>query len=154
MASLCVSRAREDERGRGPKHTDDDNVSVDGQGATPRDGAQAGPFLVHGAGSEGQELVENPENEKARNLREHARSNAETLNDEVGDVQVGGLGQVLSQDGRSLAGPVVETLGDSGGRRSNRGDEEDLNDLERKVGVLGEELDSRNGGLASKLGAD
>src|SRR3569833_847844 len=132
--------------------TDNSNVAVDGEGATPRDGAEVGPLVVQSPRRAGEELAHQGEDDEADHLREHGGGDRETLDDEVRDVEVGGLGQVLSQDGRGAGRVVHDLLSDGRGGRAHGGDEEDLENLEAEAGVLREQLDAGERRLTGELG--
>ena len=69
--------------------TDDGNVGVHGQHASPRDGAQLCPLVIHGPRCASQVLVQEPEDDKANDLRQDVGGKGKTLNDKVRDVKVG-----------------------------------------------------------------
>lgn len=133
--------------------TDNGNVGVNGQQTSPRKAAQGGPLVVHGSRSAGKEFVQDTEDEASDNLGQHADSDSETLNDEVGNVEVGRGGERLRQKIQDRTG-ILDNL-DDGTRSaiSHGSDQEDLNNLEEEIGVLCEELGlgERNG--TRKLGA-
>jgi hypothetical protein len=76
------------------------------------------------------------------------------LKDEVGDVEVRGLWQVLGKDRGGRAGIVDDLLSGGGSRGTEGGDQEDLNDLEGKIGVLRKEFNTCQGRFSGKLGAN
>lgn len=69
--------------------TNADNIGEDWKSATPRDGTQVGPLVVHSTGSSGQVLVQNVEDDESDNLRENTSSDGQTLNNKVGRIDVG-----------------------------------------------------------------
>lgn len=81
--------------------TDDYNVGIDRQEASPEDGAQGSPFGILGARSAGKELVQQPEDEQTDNLGHNPDSNCEALDDEVRNVKVGCSRQSTSQNGEN-----------------------------------------------------
>ncbi|KFZ05692.1 hypothetical protein V501_08113, partial [Pseudogymnoascus sp. VKM F-4519 (FW-2642)] len=62
--------------------------------------------------------------------------------------------QLLSQETGDGAGVISDLLGDGRGGGADGDNQEDLDDLEGEVCVLGEQLDAREGGLSGDLGKD
>ncbi|KFZ14047.1 hypothetical protein V502_06294 [Pseudogymnoascus sp. VKM F-4520 (FW-2644)] len=134
--------------------TNDGDVRVHGENATPRHGAQGGPLGVHGSRGGGQVLVEEAEDEEADDLGHNAGGDGQTLQDEVGNVEVGGQRKLVSQETGGGAWVVGELLGNRRGSGADGDNQEDLDDLEGEVRVLGEQLDARQSRLSRELGQD
>ena len=130
------------------------NVSVDWQNGSPRNGGKVGPLVVHRTWSGGENLVEQGEENEPNDLRYDTRRQGKTLQDEVGNVEVGCGWQLLCQQSRDGGWVVGDILDDGRSSRSKGDDKEDLDDLESEIGVLGEELNARESWLARELGAD
>ena len=136
------------------KLTNGCNVSVDWQNGSPRNGGKVGPLVVHRTWSGGENLVEQGKENEPNNLRYDTRRQGKTLQDKVGNVEVGCGWQLLCQQS-SDGGWVFGDIPDDGRSSRSKGDDkEDLDDLESEIGVLGEELNTRESWLARELGAD
>jgi hypothetical protein len=86
-------------------------------------------------------------------VEESGGANGEALNEDVGEVESRGLGQVLREqvgDGRGILDDSPK--GGRGGRRHG-GDKEDLDDLESEVEVLDIELNLRQRRLSGDTSA-
>lgn len=68
--------------------TDDRDVRIDREHATPRDGGQVGPLLVHRTWGAGEEFVNKREDHEADNLGYDARRDRQALDEEIGDINV------------------------------------------------------------------
>lgn len=65
----------------------------------------------------------------------------QTLDEDVGEVKVGGFGKILGEHVFGAQGILEDIHESRRGGRGQSGDEEYLDDLEPKVGFLGKELD-------------
>lgn len=132
----------------------DDDVCIHRKQATPENTGKSCPLVVHGTRSARKELIKQLEDDQANNLRENASSQRQTLHNEVRDVKVRCLRNTGRQDFENLAGFTHDHwkyLGCGIGQRAN---EEDLNDLEAKVCMLGEQLHLGVCRAAGKFGAE
>lgn len=136
----------------GTKHTNNDNIGIDWQDRAPRDGTERSPLVVHGTWSACQEPIDEVEDDEADNLGDDARCDRQTLKDEVRHVEVRSQWQLLGQEPCDGGRVLAQLLYDSCSSRTDGDDQEDLNDLEGEVGILGEELDAREGWLSRQLG--
>lgn len=135
------------------RHTNDSNVGINGENAAPRNGAEAGPLLVHGSRCLGQKLVQQRKDEEANDLRNNAGGNGETLDDEVGNVEIRRRRQRCGENGKDLA-RLLSNL--DKGRRGRVGkglDQKHLDELEEEVRVLREQLHAGLGYFAAEPGA-
>ena len=65
------------------KLTDDSNHGENWKSATPGDGTQIRPFLIHFSWCSGQEFVQNPEYNEPNDLGNNSRCHCETLDNKV-----------------------------------------------------------------------
>lgn len=132
------------ERGNhGVSESDDCDVGIHWEYSSPSQSGEGSPASELLTGSVVEDGPKDAVQKEADELEERGRRNRETLQNHERNVEVGSLGQVLSEKSSDGSG-IIDNLGD---RRRSRGgecrDEEHLDDLEEEVSVLHTEL---NGG--------
>ncbi|GJD00775.1 hypothetical protein ColKHC_09600 [Colletotrichum higginsianum] len=113
-----------------------------------------GPLLVERSGRVGEELEHGHEDGESDHLSQDANREGDALNDEVADVEAVRLGQRRGQGTEDGTGVFGDGLDRRDGRSGDGCYQEDLDQLEPVVCVLGEEFDAGVRGLARELGAE
>lgn len=109
------------------------------------------PLLVHLSWCTSQELVQDLEDDKTDGLRENTRSNGQTLHDKVRNIEVRYGWQARGQKICNSGWIIDDRLDNRRSGRCNRGDEEDLDDLEYEVCILCEKLNACQRRFARKF---
>lgn len=125
--------------------TDDTKVGVDREYGAPMNFLELVPPGIHFPGII-REPRQHVEAEQIPELYQVGRTERQTLQQEIRQVKVGGFGEILRQQilGR---GGILDQLGDGSRRgRGHGGDQEDLDDLKGKIGVLCVQFDTAHGG--------
>lgn len=143
----------EDEGGdAGVAEGDDAQVHPLGELGSPHGGGQLGELLEDLAGRlAGEDAAEQDDGDEAANIEERACKGRKTEENEIVDIEIGRLWQVLREQSDDHRGIVENLLDDSGDGSGHSGDEEDLDDLERKVPRLCLEFDLRESNPARQL---
>lgn len=117
--------------------------------------AQAGqvdPPFVHLARRLVENLAEDKEQSQADNISQSRTDKRQALQDEVAEVEVACFGQVCCKEGCGTGGVLDDVTHHGRGCGTDGGDEEDLDDVEAEVVVLGLQLDRAPRRAAAHLG--
>lgn len=122
---------------------------VHGAPAQTSEGRPAGIDLARGVV---QEHAQDLADDQSADLQESTGAEGQALQDDVRNVEVGGGGDIVREK-TGRARRVFDDLGShTGCRRRNSHDEENLNDLEGKVEILGCQFHLRETGRTTDLG--
>ena len=142
----------DDGRDDGVHERDDGQARVDRVGGAPRVGGERGVSVVLLSHRVVEREAHHVEQHQGDDLEEGASRHGEAVQDDVGDEEVGRLGQVCGQERQGRRG-VLDNLRRHGGHgRRNRHHKEGLDNLEREVRVLRVVLDGLGGQAARELG--
>ena len=104
--------------------------------STPSKTRQIRPTSVHLTGSAVQELAQNLSEDQRNNLEQSTGTERQSLEDNVGNVEIGRLRNLLGQQRGSRRRVVDDGSHNTGGRRGESNHQEDLHNLESEEPVL------------------
>lgn len=125
----------------------DTQVGVDGVDGAPADADERRVAVEDLAGRLVEDLAEEEHEDEGADVQDLHGGGVQAVQDKVGNVEVGGLGQVLGEQRGRRAGVFGDGLARGGGARGKGGDQKDLDDLKGKVPRLRLELDGGARGL-------